>query len=173
MRWRNCDVTNEWVSTVIWTQPSPENAYIAEHAFLIASNFRRRTGRTLVPDNADRVEQARLLWEAPFAVVSHTAEPEPRFNYGNRTALRLWEMTWEEFTAMLSRHSAPPVHQEERERLLRRVAAQGYADSYRGVRITSSGRRFWLEDGIIWNLDDEGVYRGQAAMFGSWTPIHR
>ena len=37
------------------------------------------------------------------------------FNYGNRRALELWELSWEEFTCMPSHKSAEPVTQEERD----------------------------------------------------------
>ncbi|MGO8840451.1 MAG: MEKHLA domain-containing protein, partial [Methyloceanibacter sp.] len=39
----------------------------------------------------------------------------------------------------------------------------------RGLRIAKSGRRFWIEDGIVWQLvDRDGALRGQAASFGGW-----
>jgi hypothetical protein len=155
-----------------WGEPSLHNQYHADHALLIMRSFLRWTGHDLVPQRDRAIEQARHLWDASFAVVSHTTDAEPRFNYGNRTALALFEMSWDEFTSLLSRHSAPPMHQDERARMLERVAQHGYATHYHGIRITRSGRRFMLEDGIIWNLQDEhDRYRGQAAMFAQWTPI--
>jgi hypothetical protein len=37
------------------------------------------------------------------------------------------------------------------------------------MRITKSGRRFWIEDVTMWNLvDDDGIRRGQAAVFLRW-----
>lgn len=155
----------------MWEEPSADNLYLLHHASMLVRSFRHWLGRDLVADS-DEVEQARLVWEAPFAVVSHNTEPDPRFNYANRTALRVFEMTWDQFTLLPSRQSAPPVHQDERALLMATVAQRGHATNYRGVRITRSGQRFWLEDGIIWNvLDEQGRYQGQAAMFGRWTPI--
>jgi hypothetical protein len=152
-------------------EPNEDNGFHSDHALLVMHSFRRWTAQDLVLPHEDIIEQARQLWLAPFAVVSHTTDAEPRFNYGNRTALTLFEMTWEEFTSLLSRHSAPPVHQDERARMLARVAQHGYATDYQGIRITRSGRRFRLEDGIIWNMEDTyGQYQGQAAMFARWTP---
>jgi len=121
------------------------------------------------------IEQAQILFEAPFAVVSHhaaNAGEEPIFNYGNRTALELFAMTWEEFTCLPSRLSAEPVHQAERARLFERVRTQGYIDDYRGVRIASTGRRFWIENATVWTLYDEaGQLYGQAALFDNWKDI--
>jgi hypothetical protein len=38
------------------------------------------------------------------------------------------------------------------------------------MRISSSGRRFWIERATVWNLlDADGVYRGQAATFADWA----
>ncbi len=58
--------------------------------------------------------------------------------------------------------------QEERNRLLEQAARQGYAD-YRGVRISAQGKRFRIDDCILWNvLDNAGHRIGQAAMFNCW-----
>ena len=154
-----------------WNVPSEDNRFLVEHVEVVLHSYRRWTGRDLVGAGADAVQRARLVWEAPFAVVSHTTDAEPRFNYGNQTALRLFEMHWHEFTALPSRRSAPPVHQDERAGMLAAVTAHGFAANYRGVRIASSGRRFWIEDGSIWNLLDGDTYHGQAAMFERWSAL--
>ena len=48
------------------------------------------------------------------------------------------------FTATPSRYTAEPVERQERERLLERTTRDGFVDDYRGVRITSSGKRFQI-----------------------------
>ena len=45
-------------------------------------------------------------------------EADPVFCYANRTAQRLWGLTWDEFIRLPSRHSAEPLVQAERDRLL-------------------------------------------------------
>lgn len=145
----------------------PYPAHMAKHARLLADNFARLTGRTLIDAHADDV--ARWLWEAPFALVSHGTEPDPVFNYANRTALGLFEMSWEAFTRLPSRLSAEPVNREARAALLARVSVHGYIDDYAGVRISATGRRFTIRDAVVWNVvDGEGVHHGQAAMFARW-----
>jgi hypothetical protein len=43
---------------------------------------------------------------------------------------------------------------------------------YRGVRVAKSGRRFVIEDGIVWELiDADGRRHGQAAAFSSWRSV--
>jgi hypothetical protein len=154
-----------------WSEPNNENQYLAKHVSLLASSYHRWTGRRLIAAHDD-VEQARAIWEAPFVVVSHTAKPEPRFNYGNGAALRLFGMSWSEFTMLPSRLSAPPADQHERAQLLAKVARHGFVTGYRGLRIASDGRHFWIEDGVIWNVvDEQGNYRGQAATFARWTMV--
>ena len=49
--------------------------------------------------------------------------------------------------------------------MLRRVTADGYVDDYRGVRISSSGRRFEVRDAYVWNVYDGETRVGQAALF--------
>jgi len=114
--------------------------------------------------------QARALFAAPFVLVSHGTEEDPVLNYGNRMALELWEMTWEQLTRTPSRVTAESVNQAERERMLARVAARGFIDEYRGVRISNTGRRFLVEDAIVWNVvDAKNKKRGQAATFSRWS----
>lgn len=118
------------------------------------------------------MEAVRKLDQAPFAVVSHGTEPDPVFNYGNRVALQLFEMSWEAFTALPSRLSAEPLLQSERERLLQRVAQNGYIDDYTGIRISASGKRFLIRNATVWNLLDEaGQPCGQAALLRDWEPL--
>lgn len=136
-------------------------------------------GRSLAPGmrptedgagfNLSSAALGRALFEAPFALVSHGLESDPVFNYGNLTALRLFEMTWEEFTRLPSRMSAEPVHRDERQRLMDEVTRNGFIADYRGVRISKLGRRFYIEQATVWNLVDEaGVLKGQAAAFADW-----
>lgn len=112
------------------------------------------------------------LWDAPKAIVAHGPEADPVFFYGNRLALRLFELDFAAFTRMPSRCSAEPLHRAERNRLLERVARNGFVDDYCGIRISSSGRRFLITSATVWNLmDEEGTCHGQAAAFGNWCYV--
>lgn len=134
---------------------------------LIVDSYRRLTGKPLLdtaPD--DSRELARALWFAPRAVVAHGTEPDPVFFYGNRIALQLFEMSFEEFAQLPSRLSAEAPAREERAQLLEQVALRGCVENYAGMRIAKSGRRFMIENGVVWNLvDGAGVRHGQAATF--------
>lgn len=128
--------------------------------------------RELIDRGGDIEARSERLFFAPFVVVSHLDSQDPILNYGNRQALDLWEMTWAEFTATPSRLTAEPVNRDERARTLRRVAAHGFVDDYKGVRISRTGRRFLVEGATVWNvLDGDGTRRGQAATFSHWTPL--
>ena len=155
-----------------WKEPSSQNDFLAPHVAHLLRSYRQLLGRDMIDPTVPISEQARLLFEAPFAVVSHNVAEEPIFNYGNHTALQLFAMSWEEFTCLPSRLSAEPVHQAERARLFERVRADGYIDDYRGVRIAKTGRRFWIENATVWTLHDEtGQLYGQAALFDNWKDI--
>jgi hypothetical protein len=68
-----------------------------------------------------------------------------------------------------SRLTAEPVHRDERARLLERTTRDGYVDDYSGIRITATGRRFRINQAVVWNLIDAGGrYAGQAATFDRW-----
>ena len=78
----------------------------------------------------------------------------------------------EAFVCLPSRKSAEIPDRRERARLLDAVYTQGFIDDYTGVRISASGRRFRIDKAVVWNLvDQEGVYRGQAACFDAWVFI--
>ena len=149
-----------------------DNAWLHTHTSRLAHSLASLTGKRLVPEDTAGLSAAQWLYEAPFAIVSHGTEADPIFNYANRTALDLFELGWDEFTALPSRKSAEPVHRDERARLMASVQNCGYIDNYGGIRISSTGKRFRIEDAVVWNVFDEGGnVIGQAAMFDRWTPI--
>jgi hypothetical protein len=112
---------------------------------------------------------AELLFHAPFVVLSHNRAPDPILTYGNLAALELFELSWEQLTAMPSRLTAEAPVQAERAQLLAQVAAQGYIDDYAGIRVSRAGRRFRIHRATVWNLlGENGGPCGQAAMFSSW-----
>src|SRR5688572_20771591 len=112
------------------TEPGPENTWRCEHAELLISSYLRVTGKELIERKGTREEMSRALHEAPFGVVSHGLGDDPVFNYGNRTALELFEMSWRDFVALPSRKSAEAVDRAERQRLLDRVSQYGFVDDY-------------------------------------------
>lgn len=139
---------------------------------ILRNSYRHWTGRHLLDPAVDGEEAIAVLNQAPYAVVSHGTEADPVFNYANRMALQLFEMTWMDFTSLPSRLSAEPMVQEERDRLLLRVSMQGYIDDYSGVRISSTGKRFLIRNAMVWNLLDEmGQPYGQAALLREWQKI--
>jgi len=146
------------------------NPVIVDWSLLLLNSFRHWTGRELLERAGDRTSEADTLFLSPFVVVSHGMEEDPLLNYGNQVALELWEMTWEDLTQTPSRLTADPTNRAEREWMLEQAKTRGYFDTYRGVRITSTGRRFLVENALIWNvMDEEGQRVGQAATFSKWT----
>jgi hypothetical protein len=112
-----------------------------------------------------------LYLDAPFAVLAHNTNPDPGFIYANRCAQQWFGYSWAQFTQLRSRLSAEAPEQAERDKLLAKVNAKGFVAGYTGRRITKSGARFWVQDGVIWQLrQDDGVVGGQAAMFRSRRP---
>jgi predicted DCC family thiol-disulfide oxidoreductase YuxK len=152
-----------------WQTPS-----VIQHSQNLINSFQHWTGRSLVDGDAtDPIGQAKTLFTAPFVVVSHGTESDPIFNYGNQTALDLWEFDWAAFTQLPSRLSAEPIEQDERDRLLAEAKTKGYISDYQGVRISRSGKRFRIEQVILWDvLTADGENGGQAAMFAHWQAVN-
>jgi hypothetical protein len=158
----------------------PFNAGLDERLRLIVASYQRVTGKELIPRYtapsaalgtvgfamSDITALRQAVWNAQRAIVAHGTEDDPIFFYGNRLALQLFEMSFDEFACLPSRLSAEPMAQEARAKLLGIVTRQGYVDNYSGMRVASSGRRFMIVDGTVWNLIDErGIHQGQAAVF--------
>ncbi|MCK7579354.1 MAG: MEKHLA domain-containing protein [Chromatiales bacterium] len=153
-------------------KPSEANSFLAEHVATLRSSFRHWLRRDLVAPRMNDEEAARYVFHAPFVLVSHGTEKDPIFNYGNLTALDLFGVSWEEFTALPSRLSVESVNQAERTRLLEEVSTRGFLENYRGVRVGRHGARFLIESAIVWNLlNPSGACCGQAAMFQRWRHL--
>ena len=134
---------------------------------LILSNYRRLLGRDLA-GIAEGPAAAEHLFAAPCAVLSALGPfgPDHNFNYANRTALQLFEYSWDELMGKPSSASAEPVHRDERRKLLDEVGKHGFIENYSGIRISKNGRRFRIKKATVFNLtDDAGHYVGQAATF--------
>jgi hypothetical protein len=156
----------------ILPEPAAENGYLADHVDLLRRSLRRWTGRDLAEPGQTPTEAARMIWEAPFVVLSHGQGPDPILCYGNRAALELFELSWLELTRLPSRLTAEAPDRDERARLLSRVRDWGYIDDYAGVRVSRGGRRFRIEAATVWNLiEPDGLVVGQAATFATWRPL--
>lgn len=113
---------------------------------------------------------ARVLFDAPFVIVSHGTETDSIFNFGNRAALELFELSWDEFIRLPSRESADQDNSDDRKQLMDRVKRDGYAEDCSGIRISASGKRFLITGATVWNvIDANKTYHGQAAMFTNWS----
>lgn len=142
---------------------------LVEHSQCLSRSLKHWTGRDLFPGVTEPLQLSEKIFHAPFALVSHGPQSDPILNYGNRSALTLWEMSWEEFTKTPSRFTAETPNREERARLLAAVTQRGFIDDYSGVRISKNGRRFRIARATVWNLlSKNGSFCGQAAMFDSW-----
>ncbi len=136
---------------------------------LLTDSYARLVGAPLVPPGTDA---GWLYREAPFVVLAHGTDQDPKFIYANQAAQTCFEYSWQEFMTLPSRLSAEAPDRAERQRLLDEVARNGFLSGYRGLRVAKSGRRFVIEDGVVWELVDRaGVRHGQAATFLSWRDV--
>jgi hypothetical protein len=111
-----------------------------------------------------------LYQHAPFAC--HDRQADPVFIYANRTAQRCFEFDWDKMTRLPSRLSTEAPNRAERQHLLDAVGRDGFISNYKGVRIAKSGRRFWIENAVVWQLiDAAGTLLGQAARFQDWRDV--
>ena len=134
-----------------------------------APKVQQLLGQPLVAAHSDPVE---ALWSAAPVIVAHGTEADPLFFFANRAALARFETTTDAFTGSPSRLSAEAPLRGERQALLDRVSSHGFIADYAGVRISAQGRRFRIEQAVVWNLlDADGTVHGQAAAFDTWTEL--
>ena len=86
----------------------PTDPDYIRHCRILADSFERLVGRPLVGVVDDDAELARQMHETPQVIASHGLEDDPVLNYGNQTALDLWQLSWEDFTSTPSRKTAEP-----------------------------------------------------------------
>ncbi|OZB92417.1 MEKHLA domain-containing protein [Paenibacillus sp. XY044] len=142
------------------------------HAGLILNSYQRWTGKPLLDEAVEPGTESDTLFRAPIVLLTHGTETDPILNYGNQMALDLWETNWEIFTQTPSRLTAEPMEREERAAFLKAVKENGYVDHYTGIRISGTGRRFYIMQATVWNLmDDNDVFHGQAAAFRQYRYI--
>ncbi len=139
---------------------------------LILFSYRHWLGKDLWRMDLPDEVLAREIFFAPFVLVSSGPQNDPILSYGNQMALDLWEMDWKTLTSTPGRKTAEPMERAARERFLETVKKQGYIDDYSGIRVSSKGRRFEIQQAVVWNLRDEkGGFAGQAATFTSCKPL--
>ena len=67
-------------------------------------------------------------------------------------------MDWATLTTLPSRYSTEALHRDERQQRLNDVATPGYSDNYGGIRVSATGRRFYIDPARIWMLLDARRY---------------
>lgn len=151
----------------IWQKPE-----IISWTQIILNSYKRLLNKELIERNEDLLIDSKNLYNGDFVVLSHNNKPDPIYNYGNQKALDLWEMNWRQLIQTPSRNTTEPISREERETLLKEANLKGYITNYGGVRVSSTGKRYLIQDITLWNLfDSKGEYCGQAATFSHWQKL--
>lgn len=146
----------------------------SDHARLLSASFKALLGRDLLPDGLPEAPNAlaQALYDAPQIILSHDTSEDPILTYANKAAQRLWEMPWEDLIGLPSRKTAEPQHRDQRSAMFEDMRQKGFTENYEGVRISATGKRFLIQNAIIWTLyDTNGVKQGEAATFSDVTPL--
>lgn len=131
----------------------------------ILDSFRRHLGRDLVERSGNPAEDARRLFDAPFAVLAHDTSPTPRLDWANLAAARAFDATPESLLGRPSADTAPADAVADRRALFDVLSRQGVVTGYSGIRISLTGRRFRIEGVSIFELiDEDGRSLGHAAV---------
>tara|TARA_B110000211_G_C14081581_1_gene554795 strand:- start:279 stop:722 length:444 start_codon:yes stop_codon:yes gene_type:complete len=140
------------------------------HVKQLLDSYKKFVKKDLIERSGDAETDFRIINNSSFIVASHNGADNPILNFGNKVALDLWELDWENFTKTPSRKTAELDLREKRQEMLRIAEVNGYFDDYEGIRISSTGKRFMIKKVIIWNVENEsGEKIGQAATFSDIT----
>ncbi|WP_421705046.1 MEKHLA domain-containing protein [Aliiroseovarius sp.] len=72
---------------------------------------------------------------------------------------------------IFKRLTAEPDERAARAAMLASITERGFIDDYSGIRISTKGRRFYIDQAVIWTLRDTvGHKLGQAAAFAKTRP---
>lgn len=150
--------------------PSSENSYLKDYIYQITSSLKKLANIEIVDPSLSLEDQAKQAFTSDYVLLAHNATNEPIFNYANQTALRLFEMSWDEFTTMPSKYSAESDERGKREQFIAEVEQKGYSKDYSGIRVSKTGKRFEIKNVILWNVYDlENNRIGQAALFHEFS----
>ncbi len=143
----------------------------ADHIAILAKSYQQYFLEPMIMDCSED-DFLQSIWQGDFVVLSHGIEADPIFNFANLCAQQLFEMDFQTITQLPSRKSAGPSTQQERDSLMAQVTTKGCIDDYSGIRVSATGKQFYIERAKVWNLTDKaGEYYGQAAMFSAWQEI--
>lgn len=159
-----------------WAGEPADDLAVAALARAIVRSYQDLLGRPLVEHSVTGDEGSASIPEALYAsdaaILCHTTDADPLFNYVNATAQRLWSRPWHEFVGLPSRLSARPDAREVREVMLREVGERGWTTGYSGVRVSATGELFRILDAELWQVRDDGGHLiGVAARIPAWEPV--
>lgn len=133
------------------------SADVIMHNLLLIESFSRQLGRPMM-DDADITEIGKLLWEAPYGLISsdrYNTEEEgaqPKVVYANQAALDALEAEWH---AVVGKPLGEFGAAEE--------------DPFGGKLKSSSDKSFKLLNTSAWKVEaPSGKIMGEAAVFDSW-----
>ena len=124
-------------------------------------SFYKHTNKLLPLDkNRDLISS---FDECILPIASH--DTNGFFNYLNKAALSLFKVTKDQVIGKSTTMTAPKSEQKQRNELLNQVNSHGFIDNYKGIRVTSDGELFQIEDATIWNVVDKNSHKiGQAVI---------
>lgn len=138
----------------------------------LMDSFQHYLSKDLIEPCGNKEQQAKSIYFSSRIVIAHDNKEEPRFIFANRAATDLWEVEHHSFIGMPSKQSAEQEHRKDRARMLNQAKEKGYILNYSGIRVSKQGKRFFIENAIIWNvLDNKKNIIGQAATFEDWKYI--
>ena len=138
------------------------------HVKHLLDSYESFVKQDLIERSGDMKIDFEIINNSSFIVVSHNGAIDPVLNFGNKSALNLWELSWEDFTSTPSRKTAELDLREKRQEMLLIAEKNGFFDDYEGIRVSSSGKRFKIKQAVIWNVvNGKGDKIGQAATFSN------
>ena len=142
---------------------------------LLLNSYQTAFGESLITSPniiQSNQQKGKILFAIPNPVMAHDNATDPRLNYANAAALRLWSRCWGEMIGMPSQLTAPEAERAKRQDALLNVSKKHAITNYQGIRINSKGEYFMIKNARIWTIwDENNLIYGQAATFDTWYRI--
>lgn len=132
----------------------------------INNSFKEHTGCYLPAPTQQANHLDWLDQSAPYSLLAHNTDSDPKFVYANSQALDSFGYSYEEIINLNSKYSASEIDRPQRLLLLESVKENGIAMNYTGPRVRKDGSFFTIYNGIVWVVkDDLDNEIAQAALF--------
>lgn len=145
-------------------EQSTDTSKLTEQMVLINKSYKESFNDTLVPF-LDAHDLVLKLHHAPYPLFAYDGNDSPKYTYMNLAAQRLFKVTQEEVEHLSVTETTAETLRKNLLNFILEVKSKKRYVSYSGLRITTTGEQFRLENAYLWAIyNNQKQYIGQGCM---------